>query len=147
MLMCACVYLRTCVCVCVLCIVCTFVVCVLFVWQAHLRSAFPVVSCTIVCVRAVISLDTPTFMSMYLHFVLPFLSSQVKDRSNRFNFLLEQTEIFSHFMSDSKSKAPTSPLKMKQGKPKRSRLSSEGASTYVRQLLYGSLLCYKYTAM
>ena len=55
----------------------------------------------------------------------------MKDRSNRFNFLLEQTEIFSHFMSDSKSKAPTSPLKMKQGRPKRSRLSSEGASTYV----------------
>lgn len=46
------------------------------------------------------------------------------DRSNRFDFLLQQTELFAHFMttgdpSSAKSgKTPTSPLKMKIGRPK-----------------------------
>ncbi len=45
------------------------------------------------------------------------------DRTNRFDFLLQQTELFSHFMTTgdvgSKSgKTPTSPLKMKPGRPK-----------------------------
>ncbi|KAK3913636.1 Chromatin-remodeling complex ATPase chain Iswi [Frankliniella fusca] len=42
------------------------------------------------------------------------------DRSKRFDFLLKQTEIFSHFMSNSsKEKAPGSPLKLKPGRPKK----------------------------
>ncbi|XP_041379818.1 LOW QUALITY PROTEIN: SWI/SNF-related matrix-associated actin-dependent regulator of chromatin subfamily A member 5-like, partial [Gigantopelta aegis] len=35
------------------------------------------------------------------------------DRFKRFNFLLEQTEIFGHFMNAASSKSPKSPLKMK----------------------------------
>ncbi|KAG1693943.1 SWI/SNF-related matrix-associated actin-dependent regulator of chromatin subfamily A member 5 [Nymphon striatum] len=42
------------------------------------------------------------------------------DRGKRFDYLLQQTEIFSHFMSStSSSKAPTSPLKMKPGRPRK----------------------------
>ncbi|XP_072171356.1 SWI/SNF-related matrix-associated actin-dependent regulator of chromatin subfamily A member 5-like [Diadema setosum] len=41
-----------------------------------------------------------------------------KDRSSRFDFLLQQTEIFTHFMSASSVKSPTSPLKLKPGRPK-----------------------------
>lgn len=41
-----------------------------------------------------------------------------KDRSSRFDFLLQQTEIFTHFMSATSAKSPTSPLKIKPGRPK-----------------------------
>lgn len=42
------------------------------------------------------------------------------DRSKRFDFLLKQTEIFSHFMTNSaKEKSPSSPLKLKPGRPKK----------------------------
>ncbi|XP_041358454.1 SWI/SNF-related matrix-associated actin-dependent regulator of chromatin subfamily A member 5-like [Gigantopelta aegis] len=43
------------------------------------------------------------------------------DRSNRFDFLLQQTELFAHFMQTGgaiKGNVPTSPLKMKPGRPK-----------------------------
>lgn len=41
-----------------------------------------------------------------------------RDRTARFGFLLQQTEIFTHFMSNTSSlKSPTSPLKMKPGRP------------------------------
>jgi SWI/SNF-related matrix-associated actin-dependent regulator of chromatin subfamily A member 5 len=44
------------------------------------------------------------------------------DRSNRFDFLLKQTELFAHFMStgfnNKSGKTPTSPLKMKPGRPR-----------------------------
>ena len=51
---------------------------------------------------------------------------QVHDRSNRFDYLLKQTELFSHFMSsgwsgNAASKTPTSPLKMKPGRPKQKK--------------------------
>lgn len=44
----------------------------------------------------------------------------VEDRSNRFDFLLKQTELFAHFMSTGGqgNKGPSSPLKMKPGRPK-----------------------------
>ena len=45
---------------------------------------------------------------------------QEKDRSNRFGFLLQQTELFAHFMqtgAQAGGGGPTSPLKMK-GRPK-----------------------------
>ena len=57
---------------------------------------------------------------------------QAEDRSKRFNYLLEQTEIFGHFMSASGSKSPKSPLKVKNvfGERRiRKRHPSEGAST------------------
>lgn len=51
-------------------------------------------------------------------FLIPF--TQEQNRGKRFDFLLEQTEIFSHFMSSATSaKAPSSPLKMKPGRPKK----------------------------
>ena len=55
---------------------------------------------------------------MCAHFVF-----QESDRSNRFDFLLQQTELFAHFMtsgdiSSRTGKTPTSPLKMKPGRPK-----------------------------
>ncbi|KAI0218655.1 SWI/SNF-related matrix-associated actin-dependent regulator of chromatin subfamily A member 5 [Lamellibrachia satsuma] len=44
------------------------------------------------------------------------------DRGNRFDFLLHQTELFSHFMTTggdgTGNKTPNSPLKMKPGRPK-----------------------------
>lgn len=51
------------------------------------------------------------------------------DRVKRFNYLLEQTELFGHFMSASTSKSPKSPHKFKAPADKRKRRSSEGAST------------------
>ncbi|KAK6617714.1 hypothetical protein RUM43_013942 [Polyplax serrata] len=49
------------------------------------------------------------------------------DRSKRFDYLLRQTEIFSHFMMNNErdAKTPTSPLKMKPGRPKK-KISSVG---------------------
>ncbi|KAJ9582248.1 hypothetical protein L9F63_003377 [Diploptera punctata] len=42
------------------------------------------------------------------------------DRSKRFDYLLKQTEIFTHFMSNNqRDKSPTSPLKVKPGRPKK----------------------------
>ncbi|XP_071951063.1 SWI/SNF-related matrix-associated actin-dependent regulator of chromatin subfamily A member 5-like [Antedon mediterranea] len=55
-----------------------------------------------------------------------------RDRASRFDFLLQQTEIFTHFMSNTNSmKSPTSPLKMKPGRPRskkddRAKLSAVG---------------------
>ena len=49
-----------------------------------------------------------------------FFLPQEKDRSNRFGFLLKQTELFSHFMQTGVKAGgggPTSPLKMK-GRPR-----------------------------
>lgn len=43
------------------------------------------------------------------------------DRGNRFNFLLQQTELFAHFMATGAAAGgggPTSPLKMKPGRPR-----------------------------
>lgn len=51
------------------------------------------------------------------------------DRGNRFDYLLKQTEIFSHFMSGPRDKAPSSPLKCKPGRPtskKPEKKSKEG---------------------
>jgi hypothetical protein len=52
-----------------------------------------------------------------------YFVQQEKDRSNRFDFLLQQTELFAHFMTTGdlagkSGKAPTSPLKMKIGRPR-----------------------------
>ncbi|XP_071453499.1 chromatin-remodeling complex ATPase chain Iswi-like [Hetaerina americana] len=42
------------------------------------------------------------------------------DRSKRFDYLLQQTEIFSHFMSNNqRDKAPSSPLKPRPGRPRK----------------------------
>ncbi|KAG9478493.1 hypothetical protein GDO78_013504, partial [Eleutherodactylus coqui] len=40
------------------------------------------------------------------------------DRSKRFEFLLKQTELFAHFIQPSSQKSPTSPLKVKLGRPR-----------------------------
>ncbi|XP_030048100.1 SWI/SNF-related matrix-associated actin-dependent regulator of chromatin subfamily A member 5 [Microcaecilia unicolor] len=40
------------------------------------------------------------------------------DRSNRFEYLLKQTELFAHFIQPAAQKTPTSPLKMKPGRPR-----------------------------
>ncbi|XP_067850488.1 SWI/SNF-related matrix-associated actin-dependent regulator of chromatin subfamily A member 5 isoform X1 [Heptranchias perlo] len=40
------------------------------------------------------------------------------DRSNRFDYLLQQTELFAHFIQPAAQKTPTSPLKMKPGRPR-----------------------------
>ena len=56
---------------------------------------------------------------------------QETDRGKRFDYLLKQTEIFSHFMVGTKDKAPSSPLKCKPGRPKKAtteRKSSAGES-------------------
>uniref|UniRef100_A0A8B9J822 SWI/SNF related, matrix associated, actin dependent regulator of chromatin, subfamily a, member 5 n=1 Tax=Astyanax mexicanus TaxID=7994 RepID=A0A8B9J822_ASTMX len=39
------------------------------------------------------------------------------DRTNRFEYLLKQTEVFAHFIQPAAQKTPTSPLKMKPGRP------------------------------
>uniref|UniRef100_A0A4W5LIS2 SNF2 related chromatin remodeling ATPase 1 n=1 Tax=Hucho hucho TaxID=62062 RepID=A0A4W5LIS2_9TELE len=40
------------------------------------------------------------------------------DRANRFEFLLKQTELFAHFIQPASQKSPTSPLKVKPGRPR-----------------------------
>ncbi|KAJ8266456.1 hypothetical protein GJAV_G00130640 [Gymnothorax javanicus] len=40
------------------------------------------------------------------------------DRANRFEFLLKQTELFAHFIQPASHKSPTSPLKVKLGRPR-----------------------------
>ncbi|XP_076843705.1 LOW QUALITY PROTEIN: putative global transcription activator SNF2L1 [Brachyhypopomus gauderio] len=40
------------------------------------------------------------------------------DRANRFEFLLKQTELFAHFVQPSSQKSPTSPLKVRLGRPR-----------------------------
>lgn len=40
------------------------------------------------------------------------------DRTNRFEYLLKQTELFAHFIQPAAQKTPTSPLKMKPGRPR-----------------------------
>uniref|UniRef100_A0A8C1L030 SWI/SNF related, matrix associated, actin dependent regulator of chromatin, subfamily a, member 1 n=1 Tax=Cyprinus carpio TaxID=7962 RepID=A0A8C1L030_CYPCA len=40
------------------------------------------------------------------------------DRANRFEFLLKQTELFAHFIQPASQKSPTSPLKVKVGRPR-----------------------------
>ncbi|XP_078391133.1 SWI/SNF-related matrix-associated actin-dependent regulator of chromatin subfamily A member 5 isoform X1 [Cetorhinus maximus] len=40
------------------------------------------------------------------------------DRANRFDYLLQQTELFAHFIQPAAQKTPTSPLKMKPGRPR-----------------------------
>lgn len=42
-----------------------------------------------------------------------YVEKMEKDRATRFNFLLKQTEIFSHFLTTAGKKPPKSPLKMK----------------------------------
>lgn len=43
---------------------------------------------------------------------------QQTDRTNRFEYLLKQTEVFAHFIQPAAQKTPTSPLKMKPGRPR-----------------------------
>ena len=136
-----------CVCVCVCVSVCVRVcgvrecvnVCVRVCMCMCMVCVHPSV-CVCICARCMLCMfsaqsSAPTGNgSVPTTYIAPPLSSppipQARDRANRFSFLLEQTEIFSHFMSESKSKAPTSPLKMKPGRTlSRARLSSEGAST------------------
>ncbi|KAI5630324.1 putative global transcription activator SNF2L1 isoform X1 [Silurus asotus] len=40
------------------------------------------------------------------------------DRANRFEFLLKQTELFAHFVQPASVKSPTSPLKVRLGRPR-----------------------------
>ncbi|XP_060768808.1 probable global transcription activator SNF2L1 [Neoarius graeffei] len=40
------------------------------------------------------------------------------DRANRFEFLLKQTELFAHFIQPAGVKSPTSPLKVRLGRPR-----------------------------
>uniref|UniRef100_A0A8C4N542 SNF2 related chromatin remodeling ATPase 1 n=1 Tax=Eptatretus burgeri TaxID=7764 RepID=A0A8C4N542_EPTBU len=40
------------------------------------------------------------------------------DRANRFEYLLRQTELFAHFIQPASQKSPTSPLKLKPGRPR-----------------------------
>ncbi|KAI4872532.1 hypothetical protein NFI96_016760, partial [Prochilodus magdalenae] len=40
------------------------------------------------------------------------------DRANRFEFLLKQTELFAHFIQPASQKSPTSPLKVRVGRPR-----------------------------
>lgn len=57
-----------------------------------------------------------------------FESKIETDRSKRFEFLLKQTEIFSHFMTNT-SKSGSSPPKAKAGRPKKIKeVDSSGAA-------------------
>lgn len=47
-------------------------------------------------------------------------TKMVTDRSKRFDYLLKQTEIFTHFMSNNqRDKTPSSPLKVRPGRPRK----------------------------
>ena len=66
-----------------------------------------------------VSINIPQVSLKFIYFskILKFVFQEV-DRSNRFEFLLKQTEIFSHFMvtGGNKKNAPSSPLKIKAAK-------------------------------
>ena len=51
-------------------------------------------------------------MRVFLNF------NQESDRSRRFDYLLQQTEIFSHFMTSGANPKGGSPVKLKPGRPK-----------------------------
>ncbi|KAK6493176.1 SWI/SNF-related matrix-associated actin-dependent regulator of chromatin subfamily A member 5 [Huso huso] len=55
--------------------------------------------------------DAPEFLPAYEEKML-------SDKSNRFEYLLKQTEVFAHFIQPAAQKTPTSPLKMKPGRPR-----------------------------
>uniref|UniRef100_A0A8C8MEN9 SWI/SNF related, matrix associated, actin dependent regulator of chromatin, subfamily a, member 5 n=1 Tax=Oncorhynchus tshawytscha TaxID=74940 RepID=A0A8C8MEN9_ONCTS len=48
----------------------------------------------------------------------PAYEEKASDRTNRFEYLLKQTEVFAHFIQPAAQKTPTSPLKMKPGRPR-----------------------------
>ena len=79
--------------------------------------------------RALWTLLPPNGISVSWHILL--LCFQAEDRGNRFEFLLKQTELFGHFMhtgaGQSSGKTPTSPLKMKPGRPNKGSKSTEKA--------------------
>uniref|UniRef100_A0A8C7CKW5 SNF2 related chromatin remodeling ATPase 5 n=1 Tax=Oncorhynchus kisutch TaxID=8019 RepID=A0A8C7CKW5_ONCKI len=50
--------------------------------------------------------------------VFPEPGPRASDRTNRFEYLLKQTEVFAHFIQPAAQKTPTSPLKMKPGRPR-----------------------------
>jgi SWI/SNF-related matrix-associated actin-dependent regulator of chromatin subfamily A member 5 len=55
---------------------------------------------------------------------------QELDRGKRFEFLLQQTEIFSHFMSGNKGeKTAASPQKVKPGRPKKATENRESRNS------------------
>lgn len=58
----------------------------------------------------------------------PELENKIeKDRSKRFNYLLKQTEIFTHFMTNT---GPKSPTKVKTvGRPKKIRDTTDTTDT------------------
>ncbi|KAL7981992.1 hypothetical protein Chor_001049 [Crotalus horridus] len=59
------------------------------------------------------------FHIIFLAFLLIFITLlQQTDRANRFEYLLKQTELFAHFIQPAAQKTPTSPLKMKPGRPR-----------------------------
>ena len=55
------------------------------------------------------------------------------DRSKRFDYLLKQTELFGHFMAATGPKAPSSPLKVKPGRPRKERKPSEAGDNRHRK--------------
>ena len=73
---------------------------------------------------------------------------QQQNRSNRFNFLLQQTELFAHFMSTGAQAGgggPTSPLKMKPGRPRVKKMDEKSklvaAGEYVCNNFEHALAC------
>uniref|UniRef100_A0A4W5NZU7 SNF2 related chromatin remodeling ATPase 5 n=1 Tax=Hucho hucho TaxID=62062 RepID=A0A4W5NZU7_9TELE len=54
------------------------------------------------------------------------------DRTNRFEYLLKQTEVFAHFIQPAAQKTPTSPLKMKPGRPLYNTTLFRGSTLGVR---------------
>uniref|UniRef100_A0A8C4R2P1 SNF2 related chromatin remodeling ATPase 5 n=1 Tax=Eptatretus burgeri TaxID=7764 RepID=A0A8C4R2P1_EPTBU len=50
--------------------------------------------------------------------ILRFAAVQKADQANRFEYLLKQTELFAHFVQPAAQKTPSSPLKLKPGRPR-----------------------------
>lgn len=72
------------------------------------------------------------FCLMSICYSSKLLVLQEADRGNRFEFLLKQTELFAHFMhtgggNTGSGKTPTSPLKMKPGRPTKIKKQDERA--------------------
>jgi len=72
--------------------------------------------------------ERTSFIEYYLIFInICNIYQQENDRSNRFDFLMKQTELFAHFMTSADliakagGKAPVSPLKMKTGRPRQKK--------------------------
>lgn len=79
------------------------------------------------------------FFNISSHF-----GNQKADRAKRFEFLLKQTELFAHFIQPAAQKSPTSPLKVKLGRPRIKKDEKQCLISAGEYVLFLLLTCYAF---